>query len=151
MKMRGVVLHTVGVRGDATVEAIRRYHVEHNGWRDIGYHFLIRKDGKVCAGRPLTQYGAHLEGANDTIGVCVTGDGDSEAWTWQQLDAVVELAANLLTERGLGASKLCGHREGPAFFAAKPVWKTCPGKLIDMAQVRAYVAVRIAYLPGRSP
>ncbi len=133
-------MHTVGVRGDSTAAAIRKYHVEHNGWRDIGYHYVIRKDGTVEPGRSLTQNGAHTEGANDTVGICVTGDGDSEAWTPEQALAFTVLAASHLTQLGLDASAVCGHREAPARFGAKPTHKTCPGLRIDMNYVRANVA-----------
>jgi hypothetical protein len=143
LRFRGIVVHTVGVRGDATAAAIRRYHVEHNGWRDIGYHFVVRKDGTVEPGRPLTQLGAHTEGANDTIGICVTGDGDSEAWTPEQAMSFSTLAADQLRALGLDASAICGHREAPARFGAKPTHKTCPGLRIDLDYVRANVA---AYL-----
>jgi hypothetical protein len=70
MTPRGIVLHTVGVAGDTTIAAIRKYHVEHNGWRDVGYHRLVRKSGLVEVGRPLSAAGAHLQGANDTLGIC---------------------------------------------------------------------------------
>jgi N-acetylmuramoyl-L-alanine amidase len=141
---RGIVLHTVGVAGDATVAAIRKYHVEHNGWRDIGYHFLVRKDGTLQVGRPLDQYGAHLEGANDTIGICVTGDGDHENWTLSQRDTVVRTCTDFCRKHGWTAEKVAGHREGPRVFGAKPTTKTCPGKLIDMSAVRVAVAAELA-------
>jgi N-acetylmuramoyl-L-alanine amidase-like protein len=147
---RGIVLHTVGVAGDATVAGIRKYHVEHNGWRDIGYHFLIRKSGTLEKGRPLDQYGAHLEGANDTIGICVAGDGDHENWTLAQRDTVVRTCAEFCRQHGWIVEQVIGHREGPRVFNAKPVSKTCPGKLIDMGAVRSAIANELA-LPFRVP
>lgn len=148
MKSRGLVVHTVGVKGDASAASIRKFHVapkpKGNGWRDIGYHFVIRKDGRVEQGRPLDRPGAHLEGANDTWGVCITGDGDSEPWTPAQLEAFLDLAERLCREQGWGADRVIGHREGPAKFGAKPTAKRCPGRLVDMADVRAKVAARLA-------
>lgn len=140
MKPRGIVLHTVGVKGDSSMASIRRYHVEHNGWRDAGYHFGVRKSGQVELGRPLSQLGAHTQGANDTVGVCVYGDGDSEAWTSAQTDAVVLLCVEHCRANGWSAEAVCGHREAPARLAAAPTHKTCPGKLIDLDAVRARVA-----------
>ena len=32
---------------DDDVEIIRKWHVEGNGWSDIGYHYFIKKDGEV--------------------------------------------------------------------------------------------------------
>jgi N-acetylmuramoyl-L-alanine amidase len=144
MMPRGIILHTVGVRGDSTVAAIRKYHVEHNGWRDIGYHFLITKNGDVHEGRPLAQSGAHATGANDTIGVCVTGDGDREPWTPLQWAAVVELCSGFCHKHGWDPlKKVGGHREVVRMFGGAPTTKTCPGKLIDLAAVRTAVAAAL--------
>jgi hypothetical protein len=138
------VLHTVGVKGDTTAAAIRKYHVEHNKWRDIGYHLVVRKNGEVEFGRALWTTGAHTEGANDTIGICVTGDGDSEAWTAAQREAVLVTVVGLCNTHKLTAEDVCGHREAPARLRAKPTTKTCPGKLVDLNEVRAALATRLA-------
>ena len=154
MKSRGLVVHTVGVKGDTGAASIRKFHVtkddpktktvEGNGWRDIGYHWVIRKDGRVEAGRPLDQLGAHLEGANDTWGVCLSGDGDSELWTPAQLESFLTLAETVCRQQGWDAEKVIGHREGPARLGAKPTAKRCPGRLINMATIRELVAARLA-------
>jgi hypothetical protein len=58
------------------IDVIRKWHLL-RGWDDVGYHFFIRKDGTIEAGRPLTQYGAHCIGQNSTsIGVCLSGKED---------------------------------------------------------------------------
>ena len=140
MTPRAIVIHTVGVAGDTSAAAIRRFHMapppKGNGWLDIGYHFVVRKDGRVEQGRPVTRAGAHTEGANDTIGICVTGNGDTEAWTSPQWAAVVLLCERLCREHGWTAEQVCGHREAPARLGAKPTHKTCPGRLVDMDRVR---------------
>jgi N-acetylmuramoyl-L-alanine amidase len=52
---------------------IRRWH-RARGWVDIGYHFIIRRDGIVERGRPQNTIGAHVEGFNSTsVGVCLVG------------------------------------------------------------------------------
>jgi len=148
MKPRGIAVHTVGVKGDTSAASIRKFHMAPkptgNGWRDIGYHFVIRKNGRLELGRPLDQAGAHLEGANDTWGVCISGDGDSEPWTPDQLEAFLDLAEILCRQQGWGADRVVGHREGPAKFGGAPTTKRCPGRLIDMAAVRAQVTARLA-------
>jgi len=148
MKPRGLVIHTVGASGDPSAAQIRKFHTapkpNGNGWKDIGYHFVVRKDGRVEHGRPLDRAGAHLEGANDTWGVCVTGHGDREPWTPAQRAAVLALAERVCREQGWGADRVVGHREGPARFSAKPTAKRCPGRLIDMADVRRELEARLA-------
>lgn len=144
MQPRGVVLHTAGVRGDASAASIRKYHVEHNGWLDIGYHYVVRKSGQVETGRPLTQTGAHTEGANDTIGICVVGDGDHEPWLSVQTQAALDLCVHLCEEYGWTEHQIAGHREAEHMFGAKPTHKTCPGTLVDMDQIRALVTLGLS-------
>lgn len=56
------------------VAEIRRWHVQQRGWRDIGYHWVIDRDGAVAPERAETEIGAHVEGHNaGTIGVCLLG------------------------------------------------------------------------------
>lgn len=58
---------------DFTVEQIRRWHLQ-RGFRDIGYHFVIYRDGTIHSGRPVAQAGAHCLGHNaNSIGVCYVG------------------------------------------------------------------------------
>ena len=40
-------------------ETCRNDHIRHRGFRDIGYHFYITRDGTIHPGRPLEQVGAH--------------------------------------------------------------------------------------------
>ncbi len=146
--MRGILLHTVGVRGDTTMANIRRHHVEHNGWADVGYHFGIRKDGRVETGRSLSRAGAHAQGANDTIGICVYGDGDREEWTLAQWDSAIAVCADLCRAHKWTASQVAGHREVVERFGGAPTTKTCPGKLINLSAVRATVAAALAVSHG---
>ena len=67
---------------DYTVQQIRQWHTtpkpKGNGWRDIGYHFVVYRDGSVHNGRPLDQIGAHCSGHNaNSIGVCYIGGSDA--------------------------------------------------------------------------
>lgn len=58
---------------DYTVEQIRRWHLK-RGFRDIGYHYVIYRDGSIHAGRPVSQVGAHCTNHNaHSIGVCYIG------------------------------------------------------------------------------
>jgi N-acetylmuramoyl-L-alanine amidase len=63
---------------DVGVEEIRKWHMKGNGWKDIGYHYVIRLDGSIEKGRPIEQVGAHTSGHNsDSIGICYVGGVDN--------------------------------------------------------------------------
>lgn len=65
-----------------TVQQIRQWHTapkpKGNGWRDIGYHYIVYLDGSVHNGRPVEKVGAHCSGHNaHSIGVCYVGGCDA--------------------------------------------------------------------------
>lgn len=75
-KIKEIIVHcTASVEGqDMTVEQIRKIHVQHNGWADIGYHYVVYRDGTVHEGRPVDKSGAHVQNRNTyTIGVVYVG------------------------------------------------------------------------------
>ena len=55
---------------------IRKLH-KGKGWSDIGYHYVIKRDGKLELGRDVDRIGAHVRGYNsNSIGVCLIGGVD---------------------------------------------------------------------------
>ena len=45
------------------------------GWADVGYHYLVDKDGTIYEGRNIAIRGAHTQGHNTgSAGVCLLGD-----------------------------------------------------------------------------
>jgi len=56
-----------------SVATIRGWHKQ-QGWADIGYHFVITRDGVVHVGRPIEHKPAAQKGNNKgTIAICLTG------------------------------------------------------------------------------
>lgn len=114
-----------GKRTSEKVREIKRWHVQDRGWRDIGYHYLIDRDGTVAYGRPLGETGAHVMGRNTgTIGICLFGGhGSSETdqfhenFTPAQEKALLELLDKL--QARFGKLRVSGHNQ----YAAK----ACPG------------------------
>jgi N-acetylmuramoyl-L-alanine amidase len=115
-----IIIHCAATPADMDVGAkeIRDWHVKGNGWDDIGYHFVIRRNGTVETGRPLEKIGAHAKGYNKTsIGICLVGgarrDGKKlvaeENFTPAQWKAL-KRHVRLLLERFPGC-RLIGHRD----------------------------------------
>jgi hypothetical protein len=115
LKVRGIVVHvSASTWGDA--KAIRSWHVEGNGWADIGYHgvilngvrtyraaYAVALDGKIEPGRPEGQQGAHCKagGMNAvSLGVCCVGN---PGWpvTDAEGKAVAEAPADVRVRRYL--------------------------------------------------
>ena len=73
------IIHCSAVRPNQTSSAkqIDQWH-RAKGWRMIGYHYVIRRDGTVETGRPLWMVGAHCKGHNtNSIGICYEGGLDA--------------------------------------------------------------------------
>jgi len=89
--------HTVGF---GSPEFIHKIHLN-IGDRGIAYHFYIRRDGKVYAGRPENTMGAHCLGHNDCIGVALEGNYEAhDDMPDAQLKAAQALAHYLHVEYG---------------------------------------------------
>ena len=70
--VRFIVIHCSATRCDRdyTVEQLMRDH-KARGFRTIGYHFYIRRDGTVTRHRGLLEVGAHCRPYNRcSIGIC---------------------------------------------------------------------------------
>ena len=107
------------------VSEIRSWHVEQRGWRDIGYHWVIDRDGAVAPGRTEIEIGAHVEGHNrGTLGICLLGgygassdDLFAKNFTAAQAAVVKRLIAEIKGRTAI--RKVSGHND----YASK----ACPG------------------------
>ena len=62
-------------------EDCRRDHIHHRGFRDIGYHFYLTRNGEIHRGRPLEKIGAHCLNHNrHSIGICYEGGLDAASF-----------------------------------------------------------------------
>ena len=113
---------------DYTVADIRQMH-KAQGWVDIGYHYLIYRDGSIHEGRNVDLIGAHCQGHNaQSIGVCYVGgvarDGKTpkDTRTQAQKDALIHLLMQLVCLSP--DATIRGHRDFaanacPSFDATK--------------------------------
>ena len=129
-----IIIHTAadgrdGGKSDTTAAEIRQWHLD-RGWSDIGYHYVIRKNGGIELGRPLERIGAHVKHHNhDSIGICLSGHGDLVAATDEQWESLISLTKQLCHDHSIPAQKIFNHRD----FTNQ---KTCPGNKIDARQLR---------------
>jgi hypothetical protein len=120
------------VRGDQS------YHMDHNGWDDIGYNFLVISapdypaiDGLIFEGRGRDIIGAHAYGHNTPwIGVQVAIGGD-QAPSPKALASVRYLHDTFVVAAGHGLGQV-GHKDGVA--------TACPGLILE-AWVKAGMPV----------
>lgn len=123
-QIKEIIVHcTATMAGvNCTVEDIRRWHKQ-QGWSDIGYHYVVYRDGSVHEGRDVNIAGAHCLGHNTySIGVAYVGgvarDGKTPAdtRTVAQAEGLEKLMVEL--RRMYPQAQIYGHRD----FARK----ACP-------------------------
>ena len=135
-----IVLHTLGFTGEADIDRVRDWHKE-RGFRDVGYHYLIRRSGERQKGREEYEDGAHAKdgGFNrKSIGIALEGHGDSQMHSYAQIRELFHLCNEVMDRYDIAPHNVIGHRETGAA-------KTCPGTLVNMDDLRALL---FDYLPG---
>ena len=130
-----IILHHADAK-NCSAEDIHRWHLN-NGWSGAGYHFLVRKDGKVYRLRPEDKVGAHAYGSNyNSLGVCFEGNFMEEDMPEAQKEAGKELVAYLKNKYNI--TTVQAHRDVCA--------TSCPGDNFPFNQI-ANVTEIIAQKP----
>ncbi|WP_299735358.1 N-acetylmuramoyl-L-alanine amidase [uncultured Endozoicomonas sp.] len=129
-KTNYIVIHCSATRADQHINTddIRRWHMNDNGWSDIGYHWVVERDGSVQQGRDVDVQGAHVRGHNhESVGICMVGgmaeNGEPEdnftSEQWLALEMLIESLELRYPE-----AQVVGHY----FFTP---YKTCPNFIVE--------------------
>lgn len=147
--VRFIVLHYSATYPDQDldVDDVRKMH-KARGWKDVGYHYVIKRDGTVQKGRPDHVVGAHVAGRNTgTLGICCIGGVERETGpnvgvdnrTLAQKAATIKLVKDLLARHP--NAEVVGHRDlGPTQcpgFDVRPWWAS----VSDASPVRDLQAI----------
>ncbi len=144
------------------VRSIWDFHVNSNGWDDVGYNWLIDPNGVVYEGRGNDIQGAHFCSRNTgTAGICMLGNFNTAEASAQAVESLIELlswkacdkdidptATTLHATSNLNLPTIAGHRDGCS--------TECPGDLfyptfsVIRGAVSAYIegACNITSLPA---
>lgn len=164
-----IIVHHTGdgvvfPNGTDYAEKVRFYwdlHVNTNGWSDIGYNYLIDRNGVIYEGRGDGVTGAHFSCMSSrTTGICMIGDFTMENPSQAALDALRDLiaweagdknidvaATTLHTTSDLFLNGISGHQDGntspsPNSCASGTV---CPGT--NLYSQLSYIINSVATLP----
>lgn len=97
----------------AIVRSIQNYHMDSNGWSDIGYNFLIGEDGNAYEGRGWDRVGAHVSDYNSvSMGYSMIGSFMTRVPNAAAMTALTQLV-NCAPDNGVSSAySLHGHRDG---------------------------------------
>ncbi|MCG2589299.1 N-acetylmuramoyl-L-alanine amidase [Rhodohalobacter sulfatireducens] len=158
-----IVHHTAGTNSSSDWPAVVRstweYHVNTNGWSDIGYNWLIDPNGVIYQGRGWINgndevLGAHFCGTNsNTMGVALMGNFEEVKPTLDSQNSLIELLAWKSDEKnidpigkdfhpssGFNLFTISGHRDGCSTL--------CPGEnlYMNLPQIRDAVHEKIGHV-----
>ncbi len=133
-----IIIHCTATKEgkDFRAKDIDRWHKE-QGWKMIGYNYVIDLDGTVEEGRPLTMTGAHCKGWNNhSIGIVYVGGLDvngnpKDTRTFEQKVAMHNLVGELM-DKYPTITKVIGHRDtspdknGDGVVSPNEWIKACP-------------------------
>lgn len=112
-----VIHHTAS--GDVSAATIDEWHKK-NGWKGIGYHFVIREDGTIERGRSVLRKGAHAgenkwhKSRNHYVGIVLTG---YDKFTGPQIESLKKII------KKQGILRIENHH------------KLCPGPGLDLQKI----------------
>jgi len=116
---------------------MKNYHVNHNGWADIGQHFTTFPDGKIATGRSLETSPACIKGRNENA-ICIENVGNfdprGDVLNAVHRETIVRSAAAIARRFGIpvNSDKIVYHHwfdlnTGARTNGLSGVVKTCPG------------------------
>lgn len=142
-KITDIILHCSATRenSDYTLEQLTKDHKK-RGFKKIGYHYYITKDGTIHKGRNISEIGAHVQGHNkSSIGICYEGGLNTagkakDTRTEKQKIAIIVTLATIIEELSKFQStsniKIKGHRDyspdlnGNGVIEKHEYMKECP-------------------------
>lgn len=156
--VRHIVIHTSATRvswyqgktGEEKVAEIRRWHTTSvkeggRGWKDIGYHYVIDRDGQVYQGRKESVIGAGVVGFNSgVLHICLVGgyggtkdDKFRTHYTFMQEESLLRVIADIKIRTRI--ETITGHNDHAP--------KDCPCfNVADWLQSKKQTETKIAVL-----
>lgn len=114
--MDTIVIHCSATKEgkDYSAADIKKWHLQ-RGFKDVGYHFVIKLDGTIEIGRPLNKIGAHVTNHNTgNIGICYIGGlSNNNKAKDTRTDKQKESLNNLITflKTFIPIKEIKGHRD----------------------------------------
>lgn len=139
--IRAIVIHTSATRSNMFVDAamidIWHRNAKPKPYKKIGYHYVIKRNGALEAGRKESEVGAHVGGHNsDTIGICLVGGLNAQTgaaennYTPEQWNTLRKVLNDL--SKRYPQAVVTGHREyspdldGDGVVERHEWFKECP-------------------------
>ena len=118
-----IVLHHTGAE-EKDARQVREAHLR-RGFRDVGYNYIIERNGLVVTGRSLDLPGAHCKAAEmnfKSVGVALIGNLENHPPTDSQQNSLVGLVKSIQQQHRIETGKILPHGAVPGASTL------CPGR-----------------------
>ncbi|MBL9121030.1 MAG: N-acetylmuramoyl-L-alanine amidase [Phycisphaerae bacterium] len=116
---------------EETADRIEHVRIAHRnakggGYADIGYHYIIDREGRVWEGRSLRYQGAHVKYHNEgNIGIMCLGNFEEQTPTQRQLAGLSRQVRAVMAKHKIPIRRVYTHREW------KDAQTLCPGRSLQ--------------------
>ena len=118
-EIKYIVAHTTATPRNTTIESIKNYWRNNLGWKNVGYHFIIKYDGTIVNLMPIEQVSNGVAGYNsNSIHVANIGGEFADDRSDAQKQAMLSVIRTLKSM--FPDAEILGHRDFPN------VKKACP-------------------------
>lgn len=143
LPVKSITIHHEGwepfmaVDSGATAARIEQVRVAHRnakggGYADIGYHFIVDRDGRIWEGRSLKFQGAHVRNHNEgNIGIMCLGNFEVQSPSPKQLAGLSKQVRAMMARYNVPVRRVYTHRE---WSGAQTL---CPGRTLQAWVIRA--------------
>ena len=110
------------------IEQVRVAHrnAKDGGYADIGYHFVIDRDGRIWEGRSLKYQGAHVKNHNEgNVGIMCLGNFEEQTPSPKQLNGLTKQVKVMSARFKVPTRRIYTHRE---WAGANTL---CPGRTLQ--------------------
>ncbi len=122
--IRHIVVHCTATPPETTIESIKSYWKDQLGWKNPGYHYIIKRSGEIVQLLGTSLIANGVAGQNKyAVHIAYIGGVDKNGnpydnRTFEQKEAMFDLLLKLADKYPL--AKILGHRDFPG------VTKACP-------------------------
>jgi hypothetical protein len=115
----------------STASRIEQVRVAHRnakggGYADIGYHFIIDREGRIWEGRSLKYQGAHVKNHNEgNVGIMCLGNFEEQSPTPKQLAGLNKQVRAMMAKYNVPKGRVYTHQE---WSGASTL---CPGRTLQ--------------------
>lgn len=149
-----VAIHHAGDGDIKTLADLEKKHLKDNGWNEIGYHYIIDRDGRVYEGSQIGYKGIHVDGNNSyKIGIVFLGDYNDKGFLRSDHDAVnqsqIAACSGLINtlKKYFPLTEVGGHRD---YELGDIETYHCPGNLLyeRLGDIRKATGLSAPALPN---